>query len=262
VGSVYLVLLVAGAGMLLAANRMGWQQKHFNYRALAESLRVQFFWRLARLEASVADGYLRAQREDLHGIRLAIRFFELSFDDEGESGDGAADRERIRTVFRDWVVAQRRYFLGEPGTGRAGVAGRDSRRQRRILLLSKLCLAAAIILVLLLVLLHGTLDLSRGVITTLSGSLLGIAAAALGYNKVMGFGEHVRSAAKMGELFARAERELGTLTLASPAGAPEREAGELAHAREVLLDLGREALAENADWVILHRARPWEFSLT
>lgn len=258
VGGVYLVLLVTGGAILLLANRLDWQQKHFNYRALAEGLRVQFFWRVARVNASVADGYLRAQREDLMGIRLAMRFFELAFPRE-ESPTSASDAERLGFVFRNWVVAQRRYFLG--GAEGGGVVRRDGARRGRVLLLVQLCFTGAIALVLAMVLFHDAVADVMGWLESGSAVLLGISAAALAYDKIMGFSEHVRTSEKMGELFSRAEQELGWLR--EDLGAAEREHGRerVRQGRAVLHDLGREALAENADWVILHRSRPWEFSL-
>ena len=43
--------------------------KHLDYRALAEGLRLQVFWRIAGLKKEVADYYLRKQRSELAWIR-------------------------------------------------------------------------------------------------------------------------------------------------------------------------------------------------
>jgi hypothetical protein len=51
----------------------GLSDKYQDYRALAEGMRVQFYWRLAGLKLSVADHYLRKQRSELDWICSAIR---------------------------------------------------------------------------------------------------------------------------------------------------------------------------------------------
>lgn len=59
------------------------------------------------------------------------------------------------------------------------------------------------------------------------------------------FGEHQKQYQRMKELFESAGDALFT------ALAPQS-------ADRILFDLGREALAEHADWLLLHRSRPIE----
>jgi hypothetical protein len=64
----------------------------------------------------------------------------------------------------------------------------------------------------------------------------------------------------MATLFRSAERRLSELVvrLRASANDPAAFAQTMAEVREVLLDLGKEALDEHAEWLILHRARPLE----
>lgn len=62
----------------------------------------------------------------------------------------------------------------------------------------------------------------------------------------MAFSEHSKQYARMQRLFAQAS---GLITQAIAVG-------DLKRAQAVVRELGREALAENGDWVLLHRERP------
>ena len=59
------------------AMRQDYQNKHLDYRALAEGLRVQLFWHLSGLLDEAADHYLRKQRTELEWIRNAIRAWSV-----------------------------------------------------------------------------------------------------------------------------------------------------------------------------------------
>ena len=52
----------------------------------------------------------------------------------------------------------------------------------------------------------------------------------------------------MSEIFSRAEDSLQGLL----------KAGDFEESHELIKELGQEALAENGDWVLLHRERPLE----
>lgn len=259
----YLTFLFFGMAGLGIANRFDWQQRHINYRALAEALRVQLFWRLSAVPLSAADAYLGGQREELQGIRRALRFSDLLTLAEPRP-DPAAATERLHLVRTRWVEDQRRYFLGSDGHG--GAVARDRRRVRSISWVTRACLALGVLLIVPLAVGPEALNrewiIARGTGTAqlrdilLAGSALAFASAAAvaGYGHIMGFAEHVRNGNRIGALFLRAEERLQVL-LEGPGGETQ-----VADARRVLTGLGREALAENGDWVILHRERPWEFT--
>jgi hypothetical protein len=79
-------------------------QNHFqDYRALAEGLRVQFYWRLVGVGQAASDYYLRKQRDELTWIRSAIRAWGLLTAPLAHADPHAADQL--------WVETQRRYYL-------------------------------------------------------------------------------------------------------------------------------------------------------
>ncbi len=72
-------LLLGIAGLVYwAAKRRRFDLKHEDYRALAEAMRVQYFWHMAGIEENVADHYLRKHKGELEWIRYAIRGWSLS----------------------------------------------------------------------------------------------------------------------------------------------------------------------------------------
>ena len=76
--------------------------------------------------------------------------------------------------------------------------------------------------------------------------LLALAVAIKAYTETMAYKENSRRYEKMAFLFAQG-RQAATELLRQD----EQES-----CRRVLLEIGKEALAENGDWLLQHRARP------
>ncbi len=88
------------------AKRAGYQNRYQDYRGLAEGLRVQFFWRLAGVDACVADHYLGRHRHELQWIRNACRSSLVAANwPLGSGGDDTA-----QVVFDRWIDSQGKYF--------------------------------------------------------------------------------------------------------------------------------------------------------
>jgi hypothetical protein len=304
----YLLLLTIADVAYLRTRWRRSQDRFQDYRAIAEGLRVQFFWRLAGSALAVSEYYLRKQRSELRWIRDALRVCALR-------ASPLAARD-LAAVHRLWVKAQRAYY--------ARAARRDGMRRRRqrsigsaLVLLSLAAtirwlwdsaeghvvfIAVAILAALVLashcaygianaageaasladgalrntialallsacaaLAFYATLVLGGPIIasqlprlsigdTPLEWMLAAISITALvgtfahAYANVRAFGEHQKQYDRMTELFQAADEALerGAATAAS------------ADAERILLDLGCEALAEHADWLLLHRARPIE----
>jgi hypothetical protein len=236
--------LGAAYALYLLARWGDFESRYLDYRALAEGLRVQLFWRLAGLPDSAADHYLRKQRSELDWIRDAIRVWTMSTAPEPVG--------RLPLVLQRWVNAQHRYY--------ARAAPRDQQRlafwQRAGKLFFLLGLAWGVSkLIPALAAIHRHIDnlgapapsgtLLHGIVVLISLAPI-IAALLFFYAKTRGLSEHVKQYGRMGQMYAAAEQRLRELL----------ERGNLAAAQALLCDLGKEALAENADWVQLHRDRP------
>jgi hypothetical protein len=72
------------------------------------------------------------------------------------------------------------------------------------------------------------------------------------YADKMAFAQHAKEFERLDLIFTLAQRRFAELSNAEPTAAQRR------HVRQLLLDLGKDALAENGDWVLLHRDRPLE----
>ena len=77
-----LAIFVASRVHALVAHRRSWHRKYLDYRALAEALRVDFYWEMAGMRSRYAgefahENFLQRQDADLEWIRAALRAVNL-----------------------------------------------------------------------------------------------------------------------------------------------------------------------------------------
>jgi len=223
-----------------------------DYRAMAEGLRVRFFWRLVGLQDFVTDHYLGKQRSELDWIRCGFRGWDAHSDFE-DHVPPANLLERIKLVHEYWVEDQKDYFH------------RAKRREERRLesiefwggILASFALFVGVAMLVLVFI--------QALPQILSGHMLGnyeyewtgwriiliegaLAGAALlhNYGTRTARREHAKQYARMEGVFSRAAETIGARLKA--------EDSEIALC--CIKKLGKEALTENGDWVLLHRERP------
>ena len=231
---IYFGLLVIAIALFRRAMGANYHNKYLDYRAIAEGLRVQFFWRLAGLRDSVADHYLRKQKGDLDWIRNAVRIDSILSGVEPSELPGPAS-ERLSLVIDRWVVDQERFF-----TKRANLAQGKSRWIKRVGSWSYYVGLAFLVV-------RAFAPPDHPVIIALVLALAVVVLVNV-YAKVTAFSEHAKQYRRMSSLFAHASRQLKSLVAV----------GDFDQARELVRELGRESLAENGDWVLMHRERPLE----
>ncbi|HEX5736350.1 MAG TPA: hypothetical protein VF131_26200 [Blastocatellia bacterium] len=240
---VYMSLLGVAYIFYALAKRNEYHGKYLDYRALAEGMRVQFFWLLAGLKKPVADYYLRKQRSELDWIRKAIRVWTLSMEfQEAPNKTVATSPHQLRLVLNEWVTGQRRFF--------ANAAKRDQRKlkwQKRFVRLFFL-ISVALTATQTVLQIYQQASQGEDWLIFSMGLALVIAGLLAGYGERRALAEQIRQYAQMATIFANAEQRLTELL----------EKGEQAQALELLEELGKEALGENGDWVILHRERAVE----
>jgi hypothetical protein len=221
------------------AERHGYQTRYLDYRALAEGLRVQFFWKLAGVEDSVADFYMRKQRSELDWIRNAIRACMIGNGQPSinQTLDAEAQRERLKLVLKHWVEDQSKYFAKAAHREHEQLEGHE----RTITLLFAAALVLAAVQVIAFREHNEFLLLGIGVFPV-------IAALLHSYLQKSAFAEHKRQYDRMSVFYHRATVHLTKLI----------DEDRLADARAFIAELGREALVENGDWILMHRDRPLE----
>jgi hypothetical protein len=225
--------------------------RYLDYRALAEGMRVQFFWDVVGSRRLVADHYLRKQRGELDWIRAAIRGWTLLLTEREAATDhsAAASDDILQLVERDWVQDQRAYFSSR------------SRNNRRFAERGRSAVHTLVFIAVLASLgltwvgsplpPPGTpenLDEARELILVPLVLLSATAALIEGYIEKTAAAEQAKQYERMSLLYAAASDSLSRA----------RRRNDLAGSVAVLEELGNEALAENGDWVMLHRARPME----
>ena len=232
----YLAAFASLTAVLLWQGRRDVQGRYLDYRALAEGLRVQFYWRLAGLPDSAASSYLRKQLDELRWIREALR--------------AAAALPPPETAHPDLAIE---HWIG----GQAAYYGDRAQSQRKRLHLlerrSRLFMGAGLLATAGLVLFWNRLESlpawHRWIVVLMGFAPIG-AALWETYAERLGLRTQVNQYARFAGIFRRARRFAERLD--RPPARHDRHHALIALLRE----LGREALMENGDWVLLLRERP------
>ena len=252
----YLTVISGALLLFWRAKRHRFQDQYQDIRALAEGFRVQMHWAAADINESVADHYLEKQRSSLDWIRGTLRQAFLQACANSPPPPPETNwRECSRRIRAAWIRDQETYFAGKT-TAQQRLFHRNE-RAAKVLFMLGLLIAASLL---------GTRFLpytgilprpdSHGaekiIETTLAvANFLPVLAGLIKYRvEKLGLAEHVLLYNQMAGIFRNARcrlEELDTL----PADAPDN--GRQQAERYILRDLGAAALAENADWLVLHR---------
>ncbi len=237
----YLFALLLAFAWYTFAKRKHYQTKYLDYRALAEGLRVQFFWRYIGLRHTAGDYYIRKQKSEMDWIRFAMRTAAIPRGDITWTKSEHIDHkpERLEAVMQSWVEDQANYY---PKALR-----RDHKKLHKLERSIDIMFYIAIGLVFVLLLVHVPHEFLHFLVV--ATGLAPITAALIGgyieRNALVG---HIKQYERMGLMFRQAREFLGKLL----------EAKNYNEASDFIFELGSEALAESGDWMLLHRDRPLE----
>jgi hypothetical protein len=264
------IIAVAHLQVYRRARKGKYQNKYQDYRTVAEGMRVQFFWCLASLslkkfKLSVADHYLRKQKGELDWIRNAVRVWNIPDVVDGNDQHSAVDPQRMSQLdllLEHWVRHQATFFTRRAKEDQQKLE--RSERWSRILLWFGIGVSILFALALLVSylldynfhesvshnhLLHGCLILLMTV-PPVGAALLH------SYTERTALSEHVKQYSRMSGLFTNAEKHLSALLHPKHPRDAHQYVQDAELARELIEELGKEALAENGDWVLIHRERP------
>jgi hypothetical protein len=240
---VFLGLFAAGVVVYRVAERGGWHRKYLDYRALAEGLRVQFYWVSAGVTAGrttkfAHDNFLQKQDVELGWIRNVMRY-------TGRLGDIAPQR-------REGLDFARREWVGEPHPGRGQLAYYQRKaaervgRQRQTQAIGMFCLWSGVTIGILLALFARQMpQTGKDLLIIMMGVLPMVAAIREAYAQKRAEKELIKQYVFMAQIFTNAHERL------------ERAANDGIR-RQVLKALGDAALEEHAQWILIHRERPLE----
>ena len=245
---VYIFLLVFFAGFVLykVGERRQWHRKHLDYRALAEGLRVQFYWSLAGVidvqSAEFAyDNFLQKQDVDLEWIRHVMRNVSLTRSRDNEPLAG----------WVDWVIDQ---WVGDESSQQGQLSYYKRKEKEKAVRfkhttnLGRVTLWVGIMIAIILAVFgHALSDLQRQLLLVLMGTFPLIAGIRDAYSHKKAEKELIKQYRFMSGVLANARRLLD--------GSDDPE-----FRRRVLKALGTAALEEDAEWILMHRERPLEHS--
>jgi len=239
----FLLLFATGVAIATTAHRREWHRKYIDYRALAEGLRVQAFWRRAGLTITgdpefAHDNFMQKQDVELGWIRNVMR--QVGLWPQPPVTDA---RAAVEEVIDAWV--------GRPGqSGQLAYYERKAalreRHHLRTQALGKACLWSGVAISVVLALFHGGLPgATRNLLVTTMGALSLVAAVREAYAYRKADRELVKQYRFMHRIYRNAR-----CALDAAKGTQEK--------REILRALGEAALAEHAEWALVHRDRPVE----
>lgn len=242
--AVFLALFFLGFALHMLGNHRQWHRKHLDYRALAEALRVQFYWNVSGVVDPMSPGFaydtfLHRQDVELGWIRHVMR-------------SASARRERGVVPAESWLRWAVTQWIGDErsGAGQLGYYARTSSRNeilyRRTRRLGAICLWTGIALAVLLLVAGGLLTESQQILAMI---LMGILPLIAGVREAMSNKKAEKELIKqyrfMERIFANARKLL-------------KERDDPRFQRRVLLALGEAALEEGAEWILMQRERPIE----
>lgn len=231
----YIVGLLAAAAIYFLDRSRKTYTRFLDYRGLAEGLRVQIFYHLAGLPILAADHYLRKQRGELTWIRQAMRALDVG---------PRRSAPRFDLVKKYWIDDQASYF--NSASRRDRLTFNRNKRWALGFFISGLVVAGAGFGIEMATggKLHDALWMH--LLIAMMGFLPATAAALTGYTDRRGLGQHIKQYERMQEVYGRAASIATSL----------EEATDPESCKRLAAELGKEALAENADWILLHRERP------
>ena len=249
-----LVLLAFPIALLLAwlrlRNSRTWHVKYLNYRALAEGLRIQYYWDIASLQEEVHDYYLNKHQNELRWIRWAMQawlipWHKRSLEPEQPSRDEL--RERLHFVHRVWMFRQSSYY-----SNRAHAKFRDAARlDRWRMSLFIMAVGGALLLAVLHALLFG-FDVQISEVSAVQSRVILVLAMlfVLGgmlshYAEKVSYNDEQLQYHRMHDVFWEGSKQLDRLLLSA----------EMQRAKALIREVGIEGLQENGNWVEMHNLK-------
>ncbi|WP_266180864.1 hypothetical protein [Dyella humicola] len=239
----FVFLFAAGGVVAFLAHHRGWHRKYLDDRALAEGLRIQWYWRRAGVMTSIdhefAHGnFLQRQNIELGWIRNVMRAASLR-------PPPRATAEGLTMVIDEWV-------------GDSGESGQLDYFERKIIertslnrvteTIGAISLWAGIAISVFLALFALKLSEATKTPLVMTMAVLSIVAAvreAYAYRKADR--ELIRQYRFMQHIFAGARAALD-------------RTHDPVEQRDILISLGDAALSEHAEWALMHRERHVEHS--
>jgi hypothetical protein len=245
----YTFLAIVAYAVYRISDAREWKDRSIEYRALEMALLVQHVWESIGLEKRVANYYLRIQRSELEWIRDAARTNEIFHE------PSRTDPERGVVIARDFISSQRAFFTK--------AAARDRTRCRRLEIITSCAIAVGAVFTATFIAISfanaahwhpdGFASLLSGGPTCIRGIVIATIVAAVSheYSNRRAFHAQSRRYDSAFAIYDRAQE-----IVEDSDGRPLEE--RLLITRDVVFEVGKEALAESANWLVMQRELPVE----
>jgi hypothetical protein len=235
----FLLFFLIAAGTQYFAGRLAWNRKYLDYRALAEGLRVQFYWAAAGVTSEneskfTHDNFLQTQDPELGWIRNVMRVAGTKCDASPQTHAAG-----LQFVLREWI--------GDDNSGQLGYYRKKVRervrKNRNTEWLGRISLLTSVFVVLLFIVVPAKIpeDLFDPLVV-LMGAMLLLYGVRQGYAHSTAEKELIKQYEFMLRIFHNAHRRLENTT-------------DGTEQRQILLALGGSCLDEHAEWILMHRDR-------
>lgn len=233
----------AAAILYLVIKKRRLDEKHEDYRVIAEALRVQIYWRLAGMNCCVENHCIPKQIGELSWIRLALFGWNVP-----HVSPAPVSPPEINYVQSAWVKGQGIWYADKSGEFNRLV----NKRAMYVMILMIVSVVIALLLIPMSLLKqeisHDLFEIISIALIVLTGTTLVSAAVLHGYTEKQALAEQSKQYEHMGHIFLTSYSDIECL----------HDAGYVSDVTEKLFILGKEALTEHCDWLIMHRARPLE----
>jgi hypothetical protein len=244
----YPVLLVLYSGalclaglVLIWAEKKALEARYEDYRALAEGLRLQFFWSMAGVADLAADVDLEGRGPEGTWIEAARRTAAMVT--EPASPPDPMQDDGIRTAVAAWVTHQRKWYEKKKKEQKESLDRVRWWTDRALAAAGLITLLVAVLVISWWEPLQGlrawAADPGRHAVAMLAIPFLTLVPGFYrAYYESSGYSEQAREYGRMALFFRQAEERIEAAL----------EQNDLQTCREVLSRLGRQALAENGEW--------------
>jgi len=238
----FLSAFLLASGIQYFSKKRGWHRKYLDYRALAEGLRVQFYWAAAgvtqpNISRFTHDSFLQAQDPEIGWIRNVMRVSGTRVDASPLSSHDGLDM-----AIQQWIGSA---SSGQLGYFRSRTRSRNSRKRLTERLGFACLVASAGVVAAFLFASSSIPEDMRDPLMVALGLLLLLFAVRHSYASSIAETELIKQYEFMLRVFNDAHERMQ----------PARDAAEK---RQVLYALGHTALDEQAQWLLTHRERSIE----
>ena len=233
--ALYPIFFIGITGIYFWHRQVGAHGKYLDYRALAEGLRVQIFWRLAGICDAVSDNYLLKQNDELQWIREGLRGSHIL----------PAPKQDLDLVYLYWIKDQEDYFTK--------CAHRQHEKLERLEHYANLLYGSGLLVSIIAIVFWDLLEHAKTlhhVLIVFMGFTPIVAALWINYSEKVSLQAQSKQYTRFATIFNRARKLFESMK-------QNTETNQL-QIQRLIKELGREALIENGDWVIMRRERPIE----